>query len=73
METLKVKILLQRVWELKVSWNDIVSPHVSDVWCQWRKELGLLEQRHTPQYYFLKKAEVVSVQLHGFSNASEEA
>ena len=46
--TLKMKILLQRVWELKVSWDDIVPPHISDVWCKWRKELPLLEKRRIP-------------------------
>ena len=43
------------------------------MWCQWRKELPLLEQRHILRYYFPNEAKIVSAQLHGFSDTSEEA
>ena len=33
----------------------------------------MLERRHIPRYYFPKEVKIVSVQLHGFSDASEEA
>lgn len=63
--TVKIKILLQRVWELKTGWDDIVPSHVHDTWYKWRTELPLLEQKHIPGYY-----QVFSI---GFSDASEEA
>ena len=69
----KMKILLQRVWELKVSWDDVVPDHIRDVWCQWRTELPMLEQRHIQRCYFPKEVRIVSIELHGFSDASEEA
>ena len=32
--TFKTKILLQRLWELKVGWDDSVPPSIRDVWLQ---------------------------------------
>jgi hypothetical protein len=32
----KVKILLQRLWESKVGWDDPVPEPIKDVWSQWR-------------------------------------
>ena len=34
----KMKILLQQLWELKLSWDDPVPQHIYDIWCQWRSE-----------------------------------
>ena len=42
----KVKILLQRLWELKVDWDDPVPQLIKDVWLQWRSELQYLS--HLP-------------------------
>jgi len=40
--TVKMKILLQQLWELKVGWDNSVLPSIHDVWLQWRSELKLL-------------------------------
>ena len=69
----KIKILLQRVWELKVDWDDPIPPEIETIWQQWRTELLLLSNKHIPRCYFPKESVVKSVQLHGFSDASEEA
>ena len=34
-----MKILLQRLWESKVGWDDPVPEHIYDTWLQWRSEL----------------------------------
>ena len=68
-----VKILLQRLWELKVDWDDVVPQSVREIWLQWRKELTLLSTKHIPRYYFRKDSHIVSRELHGFSDASELA
>ena len=70
---IKIKILLQRVWELKVDWDDPIPPEIETIWQQWRMELLLLSDKHIPRCYFPKESVVKSVQLHGFSDASEEA
>ena len=70
---IKIKILLQRIWELKIDWDDPVPPEIEAIWLQWRTELTLLSHKYIPRCYFPKQSLVESVQLHGFSDASEEA
>jgi len=67
---IKVKILLQRLWEQKVDWDDQMPLSIYDDWLQWRSELPLLSNKHIPRYYF-DKTPVATLQLHGFSDASE--
>ena len=69
----KVKILLQRVWESKVHWDDPVPSQIKEAWLQWRSQLHVLSERHIPRCYFLKESVTESIQLHGFSDASEDA
>ena len=71
--TIKMKILLQRLWELKIEWDNAVPSHIKDIWSKWRSELPMLCSRHIPRCYFPKNARVVAIQLHGFSDASENA
>ena len=71
--TIKVKILLQQLWEQKVGWDDPVPSHIRDAWFQWRSELHLLSGKHIPCCYFDKATRVSSVELHGFCDASELA
>ncbi len=37
--TIKMKILLQTLWEEAIGWDDPVPPHVKEVWLKWRSEL----------------------------------
>ena len=70
---MKVKILLQRLWESKVDWDDPVPKPIEDVWSQWHYQLKFLSQIHIPRYYFPKDVQVASLQQHGFCDASENA
>ena len=70
---IKVKILLQQLWELKVDWDDPVPETVHDVWMQWRSELSFLTTKHIPRCYFSKTTYITSTELHGFCDASERA
>ena len=69
----KMKILLQRLWEIKLDWDDPIPESVHQVWTRWRDELPLLATVHIPRCYSPLKHTIVSTQLHGFSDASEEA
>jgi hypothetical protein len=71
--TVKMKILLQRVWESRVDWDDAVPSSIQDMWCQWRKELPVLSSKQIPRCYFPQDFHATSSQLHGFSDASEDA
>ena len=68
-----MKILLQRLWELKLEWDNPVPPAIKDVWSRWRDELPDLTNLPVPRCYKPKDFPVTSIQLHGFSDASEEA
>ncbi len=70
---IKIKILLQRVWELKIGWDEFLPPAIKEIWIQWRSQLPQLSDKHIPRCHFPKQCQIVSVQLHGFSDASEEA
>ena len=71
--TVKMKILLQRLWEIKIDWDDLVPEDLLEVWAQWRCELPLLSEVHVPQCYSPSGFCVSSTQLHGYSDASEES
>jgi hypothetical protein len=44
---------------------------ITDEWLLRRSQLKSLSQKHMPRCYFPKDAQVVSTQLHDFSNASD--
>ena len=47
--TVKMKILLQRLWEVKLDWDDPVPEDLLEVWTQWRTELPLLSEIQIPR------------------------
>ena len=64
---------MQRLWELKVDWDDPLPSDIREAWLQWRSELKCLSDKHIPRCYFPDQANIVAVELHGFSDASEHA
>jgi hypothetical protein len=71
--TIKMKILLQCLWEMKLDWDDEAPSSIQSTWSRWRNELTVLYDCHIPRYYFPKDVDIVRYQLHGFSDASEDA
>ena len=69
----KMKILLQRLWEIKLDWDDPIPEHIHQILSQWRNELSVLTSIHIPRCYSLLKHDTLSIQLHEFSDASDEA
>ncbi len=55
-----VKILLQRLWETGIGWDDPVPRSIRTSWEKWRLELPVLKDPHC---YFPKDVGVVSMQL----------
>ena len=70
---IKMKILLQRFWETKIDWDDPVPDDIHQVWLQWRNELPSLMTVPVSRCYSPVGVTIVSMQLHRFSDASEEA
>ena len=62
--TIKMKIILQRLWELKLDWDDLVPDHVLEIWSQWRRELLALTTAYIPRRYSPVGFTPISVQLH---------
>ena len=69
----KIKVLLQRLWEARIGWDDPVPLIIKEAWEKWRKELPLLQRRLLPRCHYPKDVRIVHTQLHGFSDASEAA
>ena len=70
---IKVKILLQRLWEEKVDWDETVPTPIQETWFHWRTELRLLSTKHIPRCYYPRKCHISHKEVHGFCDASEDA
>ena len=69
---IQMKILYQKLWELKLAWDDEIPPEYIAQHREWREQLPLLADKQHPRCYFAPD-ERQSVQLHGFSDASKYA
>ena len=65
--------LLQCLWELKLDWDDPIPKDVLEIWARLRKELPVLATVQIPRCYSPVGLSAPSVELHGFSDASEDA
>ena len=68
-----MKILFQRLWQLKVGWDDAVLESVRGPWLHWRSELNVLSSVHVACCYYPINKQLTSLQLLGFSDVSELA
>lgn len=68
---LKTKILLQRLWEMKVNWDDPLPQEIQDYWNCYRENIPILSQVKLERY--LLNEDFTEIELHGFADASESA
>ena len=66
-----VKVLLQRIWELGIDWDQPVPDNLSSFWNQWRNELPCIQEYN--QETLCEGKEILDVQLHGFADVSTTA
>ena len=71
--TITGKIMLQRLWVLRLSWADLLPDDIKEEWWTWRTELPQLTNHPLPRCYFVRSKEKLSMQLHGFADASQAA
>ena len=45
---IKLKTLMQRLWEEKSGWDQDVPPYILEVWNKWHKELSVLQDHLDP-------------------------
>ena len=62
--TIKMKILFQQLWEMKVSWDDEVPDPVRDAWLRWRSEMSMLTTKYIPRWNYDKRTSVASEQAY---------
>ena len=55
-----------------MDWDDPIPIAIRDVWLKRRSELSILSTKHIPRCYFSKETQIVSTELHGFCDASEQ-
>ena len=69
--TMRAKILMQELWAAGCDWDDAVSDELSIKWKKWLSELPELSAFEVPRC--LRHPDPKEVQLHVFSDASEDA
>ena len=67
-----MKVLYQQPWELKVGWDEEIPQDLLAQHREWREQLPLLADRHLPRSYYRVDLPCETIQLHGFSDASEK-
>ncbi|XP_076660338.1 uncharacterized protein LOC143363666 [Halictus rubicundus] len=69
--TIIAKILVQRLWQLKVDWDESLPMAIQTEWSNYQEQLRLLEnlrfERHVSQ------SSIQRLEIHGFCDASERA
>ena len=68
-----MKILYQKLWLEKVDWDEAVPPDLQAEHALWKQQLHTLNSRQVPRCYYRTDATPITIELHGFSDASERA
>ena len=71
--TLTVKILLQKLWSLKLDWDNEIPNDLANEWRRWRRELPCITEFPLPRCYFHPIKKKLILQTHEFSDASQTA
>ena len=71
--TVTLKILLQKLWERKLGWNETVPIELEGIWSAWKEELPLLTQQAILRRHSQSQQEVIDRQVHGFCDTSTAA
>jgi len=69
--TIGAKILMQKIWTLRLDWDDPIPPKTAETWKLFVKGLQDLPALEFPRWLGLKSNQ--TFELHGFSDASPHA
>lgn len=70
--TVKAKIFMQQLWELKVDWDEELPAQLQQQWEQFRNDLKVLNHIKTLRHVFRGRAPT-RIQIHTFVDSSEKA
>ena len=65
------KIILQRVWSLKIEWDESLPADLHSEWNRYCSQLALINSIRFPRKTVVPAA--ITMELHGFCDASEKA
>ncbi|XP_046392228.1 uncharacterized protein LOC124160418 [Ischnura elegans] len=68
---LKAKIFLQRLWELRLEWDESLPAELHSKWLDFRESFRCLNDLRLPRRVIAKNCSVY--EIHGFCDASESA
>ncbi|XP_055850516.1 uncharacterized protein LOC129915080 [Episyrphus balteatus] len=69
-----IKILLQQIWRAGIDWDEELPENMRERWFQWTELLPKVADVRVPRCYSLLLSEPgVNIQLHTFTDASENA
>lgn len=71
--TIIAKLILQDLWLLETSWNEIVPASINERWQSWRSQIERTKLVRIPRCYSPNIQLAQGLQLHLFSDASEAA
>lgn len=69
--TIYNKILMQKIWQQKIDWDDEVDSEIKEKWLEFREQLPIIEKLRAPRWLNCSPGD--RVELIGFSDASEAA
>ncbi|KAB0805076.1 hypothetical protein PPYR_02046 [Photinus pyralis] len=65
------KIIIQKLWQLKLEWDQPIPNSISTDWVKFRSELSVLNTLNIARHVVTPDA--LSIEMHGFADASEKA
>ena len=67
---IRIKCLLQELWQLGLDWDEEFSGEIKQHWLKWCREIKEIKKLEIPRFYFANSVSQENVQLHVFSDAS---
>ncbi|KAJ8722107.1 hypothetical protein PYW08_004509 [Mythimna loreyi] len=71
--TVMAKLLLQKLWLERVTWDQIVNDALSEEWNKIRSDLVTVNDIQLNRWLGTTEANKINIQIHGFSDASTRA
>ena len=63
------KIIIQKCWKVKISWDESVSNELHTLWSSFARQLDLIDNLVIYRHLFLN--DINEIQIHGFCDASK--